>query len=267
MEERVFPYKGMDVYYYTDGDASKTPLVLLHAAFADHHLFMKQVEYFKDSYYIVAFDMVGHGKSRIGGSSAGIVDMPEIVKGVLDDLNLGKAHLMGVSMGSLVAQSFAYANPDRVLSLTIVGGYSIHRDFEGVLKEQNKEMLKWVFYIVFSMKRFRRYILKMSVESEDGKNLFQMGLDVFTRSSFKGMQGLNRIFVERDEPLKYPLLIVCGVHDNDVVRHASKKLELSEPGSRFVEVPEAGHCANADNSAHFNEIVEPFLAGGGYVLG
>lgn len=267
MEQRVYPYKGMDVYYYTDGDAAKTPLVLLHAAFADHHLFMKQVEYFKDSYYIVAFDMVGHGRSKIDGASAGVVDMPEIVKGVLDDLSLGKVHLMGVSMGSLVAQAFAYINPDRVFTLTIVGGYSIHRDFEGVLKEQGKEMLKWVFYIVFSMKRFRRYILEMSVETEMGKALFQTGLSAFTRGSFKGMQGLNSIFVESSEPLKYPLLIVCGVHDNAVVKKASMRLESFEPGSRYIEIPEAGHCANADNSVYFNEIVEPFLAGGGYVLG
>lgn len=259
MIQKKYAYKGMDVHYYIDGNKENVPLILLHPTFADHNIFADQMAFFKKDYFVIVFDMIGHGQSQLGSSKASIADMVEVVHEVMKELDIPRAHLLGVSLGSLIAQSIADIYGSSILSVTMVGGYSIHKGYESILKKQNKEMLKWIFYLVFSMKSFRRYILNQSVSTDYGKALFRKGLDLFKRKAFAGMQGLNRLFVKRADPVNYPLLIVCGAQDNPVIKEASTSLEAVEPTGNYVEVPDAGHCANADNSRYFNETLESFL--------
>ena len=127
-----------------------------------------------------------------------------------------------------------------VLSVNIVGGYSVHKDNKHIMKAQRKEMIKWMFYIVFSMKKFRDYLAKVSIYKEEERSVFRKAAEHFTRRSFRGMQGMDSIMIDSEKPMPYPLLIISGEHD----------LELSK---------DAGHCANLDNPEIFNEIYKEFI--------
>ena len=56
-----------------------------------------------------------------------------------------KAHFMGVSIGSLLAQHFVYNYPDIALSLTSVGGYPIYADNQLIENAQKAEQKKWIW--------------------------------------------------------------------------------------------------------------------------
>lgn len=73
------------------------------------------------------------------------------------------------------------------------------------------------------------------------------------------MQGMEKLFCINDEPVEYPLLILCGEYDLDLVKKAGIRLEELEPKSEYVEISHAGHCANIDNAADFNKVLEKFI--------
>jgi pimeloyl-ACP methyl ester carboxylesterase len=259
LNEKALKFRGMDFYYWTLGNPENASIVLLHPAFADHNIFIRQFDEFGKGFFIIAVDLIGHGRNQKGKSKVTMGDLPEIISKILIVEGAGKCHVVGVSMGSLVAQGFADKYPDKILSVTIVGGYSIHKDNGNIRKEQGKEMLKWLGYVLFSMKRFRNYIVDISVNSDEGKAVFMDGVLKFRRSSFLGMQGMDRIFRRTDDPVRYPMLIVCGEYDSSLAKNAGKSLSASESSSNYIEINDAGHCANIDNPVEFNKVLSTFL--------
>jgi pimeloyl-ACP methyl ester carboxylesterase len=249
-------YEGVSIAYYTEGNPEKEAIVLLHPAFSDYRIFQYQFEAWKDQYYMIAVDMVSHGQSKEIKNGVNMGHMPKIVNGIMQSLDVKKAHVIGVSLGSLVAQGFADAFPERVKSVTVVGGYSIHKENKAIMKTQQKEMGKWILYFLFSMKKFKKYIVDSSAYSDQCRRVFEKTVSTFRRRDFVGMNGMDQIFVDKEDTLAYPLLVVCGRHDLQVAREFGKRWEEIEEKATYVEIEEAGHCVNIDAPKEFNRIWE-----------
>lgn len=258
IKEQTYTYKDMNVFYASAGDAANGAIVLLHPAFGDHRIWKHQLAYFSKDYFVIAVDMVGHGKSQVNRQSVTMGEMPEIVKSILEAHGKTNAHLIGVSLGSLVAQGVAYVYPELAKSVTVVGGYSIHKNNEHIAKAQRKEMGKWIIKILFSMKRFRKYIVDVSVHSAEGKAAMTDGAALFKRSSFRAMSGTDRFMQPMDEKMPYPLLAIAGEHDMQLAINAAQQLAMDEDG-RYEMITGAGHCANIDAPEAFNEVLEGFV--------
>lgn len=259
MNEHTISYKGGNIYFYTIGNISKEALFLLHPAFADHHIFTEQYDLLAEDYYMISMDFVGHGKSSIKGSSANMGDMPDVMKLIMEILNVERAHIVGVSIGSLVAQGFADRYRDMVKSVTIVGGYSIHRDNDHIKKAQAKEMGKWLKYILFNLEKFKAYIVESSSYSQRCKEVFAEAVSTFKRGNLRGMNGMNKIMRDDEKPLSYPLLVIAGAYDLQLAKDAGSHLEEIEKNAEYHEIANAGHCANIDQPQAFNSILTSFV--------
>jgi pimeloyl-ACP methyl ester carboxylesterase len=230
-------------------------ILWFHPAFADHHIFIKQVESIKE-YNHILIDLPGHGENQ--KASFYMYDVPNIVLSILDEHGIDKVHLVGVSLGSLVVQAITHATPDKVLTQTIVGGYSIHKHNENILKSQSKEMLKWLGLILFSMKRFRNHVINSSVSTEFGKQIFREGTEKFKRSSFKSMNGMNKFFTPKEVPFNHPTLLMVGEYDLELAKDVALVLS-GEVNTTYKLIKNAGHCANIDNHIDFNKELLLFL--------
>ncbi len=257
---RNLVYRNTQISYHIMINEGKETILMLHPAFADHRIFKHQTDYFKKNYQIIVLDMPGHGESQITGTPVILRDMPEILNQLLYENAIDSCHLIGVSMGSLVAQAFAEHYPERVKSIIIVGGYSIHKANERILKAQKSEGLKWIMYILFSMKKFRSYVTSVSCHSDLGRDMFSRGIQHFRRRSFTAMAGMNAFFTNKNTPMTYPLLIIIGEHDLKLVQDAAFELHALEKHSQLVLLTGAGHCANVDAPNEFNNVVENFLS-------
>lgn len=233
--------------------------MMIHPGFADHHIFERQIAYFKDNYQLVLLEMPGHGENQRTGTSVTMANVPDIVNQIMLAHDIPACHLLGVSLGSLAAQAFAARYPSRALSVIIVGGYSVHRASRHIERAQRKEMLKWILYILFSMKGFRQYVVQVSCRTEEGRQLFRHGAQRFERSSFAAMSGTKAFFTPRTSPVPYPVLIIVGEHDMPAIHAATEEFTSWEKHAELVSLPGAGHCANADAPDAFNQAVERFL--------
>ena len=118
---------GIEIYYEAFGDP-KNPSVLLIMGMDDQCTLWVPYYYepiVEAGYHVVRFDNRDCGLSHwiddwdINNPYT-LEDMAEDTLGVLDALNVGKAHLIGASMGGMISQRIAISNPDRILTLTSI---------------------------------------------------------------------------------------------------------------------------------------------------
>ena len=256
----TFNYQGASIAYSIHGRSEGEPLLLLHPAFADQQMFQDQAAHFAKTRRVIAIDMPGHGQTQVQGSRVAMKDMPTIIEALLNQHHIAACHLVGVSMGSLVAQAFAYHHPARVRSLCVVGGYSIHKENKQVMQAQKKEMTRWMLRMVFGFQRFKAQVARQSCSTPHAQELFARGIASFRRRSFLAMEGMQQFFIPDAQHLPYPLLLVYGLEDLPVIQEAMQALHRAEPASQLVKLAGAGHCANADSPQAFNRELERFMS-------
>ncbi|TLS52469.1 alpha/beta hydrolase [Paenibacillus antri] len=259
-QTKAIVFNNHPFHYHLYENEGKETILMLHAAFADHHLFERQIAYFQHKYQLVLIDHPGHGFHNRDVVQITMGDLPEVMHRILSENGIEACHLIGVSLGSLAAQAFADRYPELVRSVTVVGGYSVHKANERALKAQNKLRLKWIVTSLFSISKFRSDIVSKTCRTEEGRELVARGARHFGRASFRAMAGVGTFFIKKTSPVPYPLLIVVGEHDLPYVADSCEEWHRLEPKSRLVSLQGAGHCANADAPEAFNAVVEEFIS-------
>lgn len=260
MTHKTIPLQGTEVHYFSNGKQNAESILFLHPAFSDHSCFDNQIDFFAEHFNVITVDLLGHGLSAVGKSKDKVDQSAKHLNQILIRENIEKVHIVGVSMGSLLAQDFAMKFPSKTLSVTALGGYDINRIYPEINKAQRKEMFSWLFRVLFSMDSFRRYAGSVSVTKENEQANFYKSTKGFTRKSFMVMSGLGSIIAERENYIcPYPLLILSGEKENELALQVARKWHNKESESRFYIIKDAGHCANMDNPVEFNKTVLDFI--------
>ena len=259
-EHKTLDANGHTIHYYNYHNPNKPVLVFLHAAFADHSMYKFQMNYFSKDYSIIAIDLLGHGKSAVGKSNDKIDQSYEHINSILEVENYEKAHLIGVSMGSYIAQYFALKYPNKTQSIITAGAYDINKGDMQSSNEKRTFLFKALSRALFSMRSFRKYSAKQAGYLEKTQTILYQSMQGFTRRSFTVMHGLNEIVkVRKVAPPQFPILIIVGIHDLDIAVNLSKKWHQDLNTSTFKLIKNAGHCVNLDQPDDFNKTVEGFL--------
>ncbi len=260
IEHKTLKMNGYEIHYYVSGKENKDLIVFLHPAFSDHRAFDQQIDFFAEKYNVITIDLIGHGLSKANKSKDKIDISYKHIEKILEIEGFEKTHLVGVSMGSLIAQDFALHYPNKTKSITVLGGYSINKDNKEVQKSQQLVMLGLLFRGLFSMKSFRRKTAEISCKTEKGQALFYKTASHYERKSFLVMQGLENVVKNRENTmLNCPILILAGEYDIDVAKKLAKEWYYEAKNSQYKIINDAGHCANIDEPLIFNKIVKEFI--------
>lgn len=259
-EQKTLSLNGYEIHYNVYGKMNKDFILFLHPAFSDHRAFDQQIDYFSKNFGIITIDLIGHGLSKAKNSKDQIDASSEHICKILELEGIDKVNIVGVSVGSLIAQYFALHYPEKIKSITALGGYDINYKKKEVGKGQRTLDLNLIIRALFSMKAFRRKIAEVSCNTEVGKALFYATTDLFERSSFKVMQGLQRIVKNRKRMKRdYPILILSGEFDIEIAKKMAKQWYAEMDNAENYIIENAGHCANIDQPIEFNRIVKDFL--------
>ena len=253
---------GYNIHYYVSGEEHDEVIVFLHPAFSDHRAFDPQIDFFSKNYKVITIDLIGHGLSKAKKSKDKIDASPVHIQSIIVQEHADQVHLVGVSMGSLVAQYFAYRYPERIKSLTALGGYNIHTENKEVTRAQGLSNLGLIVRALFSMSSFRNKVAQITCKSEKGQALFYETVCHYERKSFLVMQGFRHIIKTRNDfkPM-YPTLVLTGEHDIDLARKMAKEWYTHLNSKEEDLLKDAGHCANLDQPQAFNERVHAFIQG------
>ncbi|MDE0234478.1 MAG: alpha/beta hydrolase [bacterium] len=110
---------GIEMFYEVEGTGE--PLLLIMGTAADHTPWARQVEDYRDHFTVITYDHRGTGRSTHPPDprSYSMRVLADDAAALLDHLDLGPAHVSGLSLGSATAQELAINHPDRVKSLQL----------------------------------------------------------------------------------------------------------------------------------------------------
>ena len=98
----------------------KNPIVFIHGVGLTKEIWEPQINFFKD-YNTLTYDLLGHGKTPLKKSEVSFEDFSKQLFRLINELNFNKIHLVGFSLGALIARHFASAHSDKLCSLIIHG--------------------------------------------------------------------------------------------------------------------------------------------------
>ncbi len=252
------------ITYFISRTGQAEWILFIHAAFVNHNMFKTQFEYFENTYNILAIDIIGHGQSTDTQKGDTIDQMTNWVFDILKAENIDKIHIVGVSLGAVLAQDFANHHPNKVSSLACFGGYDINHFNPKMKNENSAKQKRMILKALFSVKWFAKANKKISAYTSQAQNEFYAMNIRFPKKSFLFLATLNNMVNKYQTGQRnYPLLIGCGKFDIPMELEAVKAWKDSEPDCIVVLFENAGHCVNMDVPQEFNKTMEKFWRGAG----
>lgn len=251
------------IVYYMSENNHKEWVLYLHAAFVNHNMFKEQIVYFESKYNVMTLDVIGHGESTDTKKGDGIDKMSKWIYEILKNHKIDKIHIVGVSVGSVLAQDFANEYPQCVKSLACFGGYDINNFDSKMQKENGTAQMFMMVKALASVKWFAKANKKISAYTQKAQDdFYEMNIQ-FPKKSFMFLAGINSMVnVCKTKTRNYPLLIGCGEHDIPMEHTAVKMWKDTEPDASVVILEGAGHCANMDVPDLFNNTLHKFFENG-----
>lgn len=256
----TFNANGIELYYEEQGEGA--PLILLHGLGANRAMFKREMEHWGASYRVIGLDSRGHGRS---GKPAEFTlnDHIEDTVALLDHLGIQKAHVLGVSMGSYIAQGIALAHPDRVEKLVLVVSKAHGKtsstqemieqhaeELGGVDEQQYPDILfKYMFHDQEAVKEWQEELW----QTEQELSLAEMAAANKALAGFDFRAALPTVAAET--------LVISGTYDGLNPPERGKELASLIPNARFIEFENSGHAPNAEEPERFMETVQEFLEG------
>ncbi len=216
----------------------------------------------KSAYRVITPDAIGHGRSDVpltGYSRAHRVqDLAEFV----DKLEIGKFHLVGLSMGGATAIGYALEHQERLESLTLVStgaaGYSVSKKFDRldqVARKTSVESAK-AEWIRWCRAYYQGELVELGRWLEEIMNDYSGAVwgDPM-RGKYPKEDDLSRV-----GQMAVPTAIFAGALDKVFSRLATKLNERID-GSQLAIYENTGHMLNLEQSERFNTDLEVFLEG------
>ena len=233
---------------YERGGAGE-PLLLIQGMSANHLAWGRPfIALLEESFDVVRFDNRGIGLSSPVTDAFSIAEMAADTAGLLDALEIESAHVLGISMGGMIAQELALAHPGRLRSLTIgcsyCGGPGSQlmdpADFQGLVEAMGSGDAQRVFRAMYELN------LSPGFRAEESRyaDFVAMAEALPAPRETIGLQ-VQAIAAhdtsERLPGLATPTLVVHGTADR-VLGHPNGPLIASLiPGARLETLDDVGH--------------------------
>lgn len=118
--------EGADIHYQTEGHGE--PLTLIHGVGSDLSAWDGVIEALRGKYHILRADLRGHGKSAKTLGPYNLHMFRDDMLALLNHLSFSKTHLVGFSLGGLIAQRVAIDAQNRLASLSIISSIAARTD-------------------------------------------------------------------------------------------------------------------------------------------
>jgi 3-oxoadipate enol-lactonase len=256
---------GRSIFYKAAGHGPGA-LVFLSGLGADHRAFARFQREFEAEFRVFTFDMRDVGQSDRVPAAYTTADMADDVAAWLEQVAALPAHLVGHSLGGLVAQEVALRHPERVKSLVLVSTHCAANDWRKALLESwvvlrqqlpigpfTRAVLPWL--VAPPLYRHPTQIEGLIQFAE--RNPWPQESAAFARQAQAAIRHDTR---ERLDQIGLPCLVLVG--ERDIVNPLAASAELADRlrSVRLVTLPEVGHLPHVEDPNGFRLAIESFLA-------
>lgn len=242
---------------------SGTPVMVLHGIGGSAESFTAQLSGLSHNHRVIAWDAPGYAASADLPGEPTLDDYVQSVLAVLRELDAEPAHLLGVSWGGVLATRTALRAPEAVRSLVLADSSrgSGRTEAGKTAMAARVEELATLGAPAFAASRTPRLIAPGADPA-----VVEHVTTLMSRVRLPGYANAARVMAETDHSadlgdIDAATLVVVGAEDAVTGVAESRCLAGGIPAARLSEIPGAGHAANQESPAVFNEEVLRFLAG------
>ena len=198
--------------FYILDKKNDVPIVFIHGVGLNHKIWEPQINVFENTF--LAYDILGHGKTPLDIENLSFDDFSNQLINLIDELNIRRIHLVGFSIGSLIARNFASKYSDRLESLILL--CSIFRR-----TEKQQQIVKDRFELAKKSKSLSKQALKRWFTDEyleKNPNTYNKISSILEQNSMENFLKIYELFVnhkddEQFEKIKTKTLIMTGEGD------------------------------------------------------
>lgn len=253
---------GLNIHYERAGKGPE--LVLLHGIGSNSRSWRYQLAGLSDEFTVIAWDAPGYGRSddpAIAEEEFRMAHFAGYLSGLLDGLGLEKVHILGLSMGGVIAQEFYRLYPGRVQTLILADtnrGGGTRPEAERI--EQLNNRLKSALNPAELAKRRTPVLLSSNASPAKIAEVESIMSEIHPAGYRRASYAMSYAdYTDLLPRITVPTLIICGEQDGVAPPRESELLHQAIPGSRLVLIPNAGHVSNQEQPELFNRAIREFL--------
>lgn len=274
---------GIKIYYEIAGKG-KEWIVFIMGLGMPGFAWEEQVRFFSNEYSTLIFDNRGIGKTDKPDGPYTIRQMADDTVGLMKTLGIQSAHIVGISMGGMIAQEIGINHPSSAKTLTLSSTYARadERIREHVIEASEKLGIKDYIGDITkllslaknlnqkeTMEKIVDFLLPLTLskkfieirKQEIMKLIERMMENPPTINSFFGQVVATQMHdaLERLHLIKSPTLVITGTEDNLVPPDCSDEIAKRIKGAKLVKIKGGSHGINWENADDFNREVYSFI--------
>ncbi len=248
--------------HYTYINNKTIPIVFIHGVGLDRKMWTPQINYFKD-YSTITYDLLGHGKTPFKKEEIKMRDYVDQLLSLTEFLSLDKFHLVGFSIGSLIALNFAANFEKKLNSLTLIA--TTYKRNE----KQRQEVIDRV-----NLAKLNKPISHLALKRwftdkylEKNPNIYEEFMKILTKDGEdqKNFIKAYELFayynddVEIIKKISTKTLVMTGSIDPGSTPEMSKKLSNDLNNSSYIEINNGKHLCSIECADDVNINIKKFI--------
>jgi len=241
---------------FAERGSGGVPVVFLHGVGSDKSVWNPQLDHFSRVCRSIAFDYPGYGESGEAPDEATRDDYATAVIAAMDAMEVGSAHICGLSLGGVVAIAMHALAPDRCTSLILADTFAVHPEGRAIYERSIAASGD-----LRTMAETRVDVLLAQPADPAVRNEVVETMARIDPAAYRTGAAAVWLADQRDRAaaIGVPTLVTCGAEDKITPPSLSHELVEMIPGARYAGIARSGHISNLEQPEEFNRIVEEFI--------
>ena len=244
--------------FYLLNQKKDTPIVFIHGVGLNHTIWKPQIDAFNNT--VIAYDILGHGKTPLNKDNISFDDFSNQLINLIDELKIKKIHLVGFSIGSLIARNFASKYNERLESLTLL--CSIFNR-----SQEQQQIVKDRFELVKKSKTLSKQALNRWFTDdylEKHPNTYEKISSILEKNNMENFLNIYQLFVnhkdnEQFEKIKTKTLIITGEGDIGSTPKMSENLSKVINNSKVKIISKGKHLCSIECADDVNMAIKKHI--------
>ena len=244
--------------FYKLNQKKGIPIVFIHGVGLDHNIWDPQINEFDNT--VLIYDILGHGRTPLNKEKISFDDFSDQIIDLIDELKFSKIHLIGFSIGSLIARNFATRFSDRLKSLTLLCSIFNRSDNEQKIVNERFEQTK-------KDKKLTKDALKRWFNKDFIEKNPLISDKIFSILNNNNMDNFIKVYSlfvnhkdnEKFENINVKTLVMTGEGDVGSTPEMSDNLSKKIKNSEVKIIPVGKHLCSIECSYDVNKAIKDHI--------
>ena len=244
--------------YYNYNKKKDVPIIFIHGVGLNNKIWEPQIDSFENS--VVTYDILGHGKTPLKLSKISFNDLSLQLLNLIDELKIDKVHLIGFSIGSLIARNFAVNYNHRLQTLTLLCSiFKRNNEQQQIVKDRFELSKKSRTLSKQALKRWfsDKYI-------ENNKRIYDHITSILNANNMENFLKIYELFVnhqddEKFENINTKTLIMTGEFDIGSTPKMSEDLSKCIKNSKVKIIKNGKHLCSIECVDDVNNAIKEHI--------